>query len=59
MKKYHVKVMSIDPNNKDSNEIFNLTIKANNGSDAEEKGKEEFKNQYPALPIFRVKVFVD
>jgi hypothetical protein len=34
-----------------------LSVQANNERDAQDKGVEKFKKQYPGLPIFWVKVF--
>jgi len=63
MKNYHVTIMSIDPNDHhgreqgDDHQKYGLSIQANNQSDAEEKGIEQFKNQHGNLPIFWVKCF--
>jgi hypothetical protein len=63
MKNYHVTVMSIDPDDHygreqgDDHQKYGLSVQANNERDAQDKGAEKFKKQYPGLPIFWVKVF--
>jgi hypothetical protein len=63
MKNYHVTIMSIDPDDHygreqgDDHQKYGLSVQANNERDAQDKGAEKFKKQYPGLPIFWVKVF--
>jgi len=65
MKNYHATIMSIDPNDHhgreqgDDHQKYGLSVQANNEKDAQDKGAEKFKKQYPNLPIFWVKVFED
>ena len=65
MKNYHVTVMSIDPDDHygreqgDDHQKYGLSVQANNERDAQDKGAEKFKKQYPGLPIFWVKVSED
>lgn len=59
MEKYHVTIMSIDPddNSEDPHQKYGLTVLANNEEDAKVKGKNEFERQYRGLPIFWLKIF--
>jgi len=63
MEDYHVTIMSEDPNDAygieqgDNHQKYGLSVQANNQRDAEEKGVAKFKQEYPNLPIFWVKVF--
>ena len=65
MKNYHVTIMSIDPDDEygreqgDDHQKYGLSVQANNQRDAEEKGVAKFKQEYPNLPIYWVKVFED
>ena len=65
MKNFHVTVMSIDPNDHygreqgDDHQKYGLSVQAKDKNDAEQKGVDKFKQQYPGLPIFWVKVFED
>ena len=65
MANYHVTIMSEDPNDTygieqgDNHQKYGLSVQAKNQRDAEEKGVEQFKQQYGNLPIFWVKVFED
>jgi hypothetical protein len=61
MKKFHVTIMSIDPNDHygreqgDDHQKYGLTIEAKDQKEAEEKGVITFKQEYGDLPIFWVK----
>jgi hypothetical protein len=63
MKEFHITIMSIDPDDHygreqgDDHQKYGLRVTAKNSSDAEEKGVEQFKQQYSGLPIFWVKSF--
>lgn len=65
MKNFHATIMSIDPNDHygreqgDDHQKYGLSVKANNQSEAEDKAVTMFKQQYPGLPIFWVKVYED
>ena len=63
MKEFHITIMSIDPNEHegreqgDDHQKYGMRVTAKNSDDAEKKGVEQFKQQYPSLPIFWVKSF--
>ena len=63
MKKFHITIMSIDPDDHygreqgDDHQKYGLSVTALNSNDAENKGVEQFKQQHPGLPIFWVKSF--
>jgi hypothetical protein len=63
MKKFHVTIMSIDPDDHygreqgDDHQKYGLSVMAKDTKDAETKGVEQFKKQYGNLPIFWVKCF--
>lgn len=59
MSKYHITIMSEDPNDhsEDPHQKYGSEVDADNETDALKKGEEQFKQEFPNLPIYWVKAY--